>query len=527
MPRAGLQRKETFSDIVVRIFEFAYFLSYFSPARIFPQVHIVSTRMSIPSLFHPLGHPNVNVTDMSPTFLDIPDSVTFPLSQNNVQTVLDHPSGDLPDALFSDRSCFNFLPGPVTDPDQQLAAFETLIRRNESDQLSLRFNSTIHQHMDNLTNHRLHDFLYGAGSIDILNDIILPNVRRLRHLDCVLSNEDHSRLLLHLPETVRQSLEDVDITFVNIWGRPTSTFAVHSRYTFVLRPVDSHQRSHSATCQIKFGLPPLCLHLPWSLMKRIDMGTTIILPDTFLEIMTQASESLTEGSFYVVFPTGSSTLFQHQPPAPINMCSLTKLRLRLVDTNNHPSFLLFFRLPVITALGVEWADRIFPFEWDETFYKQWLSDSSDTLQRLILTDLPIYTTLIHSRPDRLHHDRNKLEDLLSALPNLKSLNLPPGIQIPNPTRANIANGLLLPHLTFLGLATEDDQEEIFNMLHFRNNISSGCTPITSLDLMMPWAPPIVQSELREEVEMLGLTKGYRVRFLRLCRICERYCCFGG
>ncbi|KAF8879539.1 hypothetical protein CPB84DRAFT_1852084 [Gymnopilus junonius] len=215
--------------------------------------------MLMTSLLYPLDHPNVNVTDAPPT----------PYSTILLEIIQIHSFR----TVLASNSCLD--PSPIPTNNSPLSNLDST---KKSDHFSLCFNSTIHQHLDNLTDHRLHDFLYGAGSIDILTDIILPNVHRLRHLDCVLSNEDHSRFLLDLPEAVRQSLEDVDITFVNIWGRPTSTFVVHSRYTFAHRPSDSHQRPPNATCQIKLGLAPLHLNLPWTLMKKIDMGTTIIFP---------------------------------------------------------------------------------------------------------------------------------------------------------------------------------------------------------------------------------------------------------
>ncbi|KAF8901386.1 hypothetical protein CPB84DRAFT_1777732 [Gymnopilus junonius] len=198
------------------------------------------------------------------------------------------------------------------------------------------------------------------------------------------------------------------------------------------------------------------------------------------------------------------------------MRSLTSLHLRLINTKHFPTFLLPIHLPALTSLWVEWADQQHPFEWDAALpsYTHWLSispSSSNTLEQLLFMDLSISPTLcahIHSgsSSNLLLPDYTQLETLLRAVPKLKSLFLPPGIRVPLPILAQMANGDLLSRLESLSLAMLRDPDIVFNMVRSRNRNegrSSGSARAR-----------------------MNLEKGYRLQFLKPCRICLDHCGFG-
>ncbi|KAF8878369.1 hypothetical protein CPB84DRAFT_1751913 [Gymnopilus junonius] len=266
--------------------------------------------------------------------------------------------------------------------------------------------------------------------------------------------------------------------------------------------------------------------------------------------MGLASNSLVEGYFYVVFdslPFSTAQLIY-----PITMHILSRLHLRLV--NNPPTFLLFLYIPVLKDIWIEWVDQDHPFAWDLAFYANWLSRSSPSLQKLLLTDLPLYPALstltgidIHShhtltRP-RPHYD--VLEALLMVVPNLRGLALPPSIHVALPILTDISNGTLLPNLEFLeiGANTIAEQNSIIQMVKFRNrnadaspynfdfdsdsasaSISeavsatdlSKCSPIKTLNLIVPHVYDKLKEELKGKVEGLKLAEGYRIQCIPPC-----------
>lgn len=461
-------------------------------------------------------------------FLDSP--ICLPLSANDPHLALTHVSQEWRTIALTKPSFwrnFVFLTRSFNNPDRQLSAFRSLVRRSGSTRLSFHFRTNIDQHMGNITNLRVEDLVFGAGRIRILDKIILPYLPRLRYLDCLVSREENSLLLVRMPEA---ALENIDITYVNACHLPPSMFVVHGRYTF--RHSESSRASHQVVtkCHVANGFQPRGLKLPWDLMTKMDMGTTILSPNKILRILRLSSSTLTDGFFYIAFDVRSIDL-RHQDTQPVEMTSLKKLRLRLVDTNYYPNFMLLFRIPALRDLWVEWADRHLPFEWDMSFYASWLSSTSNSLERLLMTDLPFYPapgTFFHSRSLRPQTSYSRLESLLKVIPNIKSLCLPTSIDISSSVLANIATGNLLRHLDYLELATNVDPDVIFDTLSFRNlhAPSFGLSPITALNLTLPSIFLVMRNDIQVKVEDLHLTRGYMIQFRRPCSSCLTYCYFG-
>ncbi|KAF8888471.1 hypothetical protein CPB84DRAFT_1466722 [Gymnopilus junonius] len=232
-------------------------------------------------------------------------------------------------------------------------------------------------------------------------------------------------------------------------------------------------------------------------------------------------DTLTDAFFYVTFVPES--ILQTEP---IIMRKLTNLRIRLIDTSSNSNFVDLIHLPAIKSLWVEWGDNNFPFKWDPALYTRWLSYSSNTLIQLLLTDFPL-SNRIQCGPNQPQFDYSKLEALLRALPNLKSLSLPPGIQVAFPILVQLVTGGLLPRLNSLSIAMNGSSDDVFHMVHLRNKAgpSSRYSPITSLNLVTTSLRPAARRSLQAKLEALNLPKSYRLQFLKPCTICNSYCCF--
>ncbi|KAF8879761.1 hypothetical protein CPB84DRAFT_1793052, partial [Gymnopilus junonius] len=374
----------------------------------------------------------------------------------------------------------------------------------------------------------MEDLIYGRGMIDIVNEIILPNIDRLHYLDCLLPATTHSQLLENLPEPSLLALADLNITFVRVNGS-------NAMNTF----------------------PPLSAILPLQPVMNIDLGAVSISLDQFMTMIHQSRDTLVRGFFCI---TGSAHQpeqhpspyhVQHPPPPPsqqrqqqiqiqpIQMRLLASLHLRLINTNHFPTFLLPIHLPVLTSLWVEWSDQQHPFEWDAALpsYTHWVSITplSNTLEQLLLMDLSISPALcarVHggSSSSLPLPDYTQLESLLRAVPKLKSLCLPPGIRVPLPILTQIANGDLLPRLDSFSLAMLRGPDIIFNMVRSRNRNEIGSSysartrsHIAFLNLMVPIPPLDVRRHLLAKMKGLNLKKGYRLQFLKACRVCLGHC----
>ncbi|KAF8888713.1 hypothetical protein CPB84DRAFT_1462372 [Gymnopilus junonius] len=441
----------------------SFLLPTFHPDKALLEVNI---RMSFSSPTLSLCHPDIHVPV---TRRSLKNSVTFPLSSEHIHIVLNDASRALLNTIVPNPSSlehFIFLPQTVDNMEKQRRALQFFIQQSRSNQMSFHFMSDLEHHLTNLTNLRLENLVYGGGRIDIVDEIILPNIHRLLYLDCLLSCEAHSRLRMSLPNAPLHALEDVNVTFITIGDQHSFTSIVHARYSF--GHVDPPQR-----------LPPLRLDTMSHLepMTKIDMGSICISADAFISIMRQSRTTLTEASFFVTFAP-ISTLLQQQHMDPVIMRVLTDLCLRLVDTSHSPNFIHLIHLPAIISLWVDWADRNHPFKWDPALYTQWLSHSSTTLKKLVLVDLPDHNR-ISCRSNRPRSDYSKLEELMRSVPNIKSLSLPPGIHVALPILIDMANGGLLRHLNSFSLAVDGKTNNVVNMLRARNKAgpSSLCIPI--------------------------------------------------
>ncbi|KAF8891493.1 hypothetical protein CPB84DRAFT_1848977 [Gymnopilus junonius] len=439
------------------------------------------------------------------------NSITFPLSAEHIRIVLNNTSRDLLNAVILNPSSlehFIFLPGAVDNMEHQLEAFRFIIRWSVVDKFSFHFVSALDHHGINLANVRIENLLFGGGGIDILDEIILPNVHRLLYVDCILSLEAHSRFRSYLPDASLQVVEDINVTFVSIGTQPASTLIIHTRYSF--GHVDP------PPC-----LPPLDTMSHLRVMKKIDMGSLSMSPDVFMAMARLSCDTLMDAFFYVTFVPESTLQTE-----PIIMRKLTKLRIRLIDTSNNSNFVNLIHLPAIRSLWVEWGDNNFPFKWDLALYTRWLSYSSNTLTQLLLTDFPL-SNRIQCGPNQPQSDNSKLEALFRMLPNLKSLSLPPGIHVVFPILVQLATGSLLPCLNSLSISTNGGSDDIFNMVHLRNEagLSSGYSPIMALNMVTTSLRPAARRSLHAKLEALNLPRSYRLQFLKPCTICNSYCYF--
>ncbi|KAF8901387.1 hypothetical protein CPB84DRAFT_971034 [Gymnopilus junonius] len=207
-----------------------------------------------------LLHPFDTLNPMSCESRENQHSITFPLSTDILRT---HLSGNPPGNCVSEISSFTFLPQAVDNLDEQASVLRSLLQRSSCIQLSFRFVFNVDQSLGNITNFRVEDLTYGGGMIDIVNEIILPNIDRLHYLDCLLSPTVYSQLLECLPDSSLLALADVNITFVHLNGQPSSTFGVHSRFTFT--------RGRSGS-NVMNPFPPLTTVLPLQPMTNIELG---------------------------------------------------------------------------------------------------------------------------------------------------------------------------------------------------------------------------------------------------------------
>ncbi|KAF8883064.1 hypothetical protein CPB84DRAFT_1750745 [Gymnopilus junonius] len=404
--------------------------------------------------------------------------IILPLSTDDPHLVLIHVCSSWRKIALSTPSFwdnFVFLALPFNNTDHQLEAYAPSfngVGLIDSAFVSLHPLTSIISNMGPIFGG---DLIYGSGRISLLDQIILPNLGRLKSLDCLLSIEDNSD------------------------------------------SINTHTPSRGTICQIKNCVRYMTFRLPWALMMKIDLGSSIISPNIFTTIMRLARNSLVDVHLNVLIDAEQPTLPEDHNAAPIRMHALSKLRLRLEDINesDYHRFLLLFHLPVLEGLWLELGSRSSLVQWDTALLAEWLSRTSN-LQTLMLTDCPVATNEaapIHHRSNRPVTSLENLQDLLRTTPNLRTLWLPTSIHVHMPIITDIASGNLLPHLDFFRFATDVDPNVIFDKIKRRNDLRSitECSTITSLNLTVPWAPLDVQNGLQIKANGLKLSKGCELR----------------
>ncbi|KIM37986.1 hypothetical protein M413DRAFT_12975 [Hebeloma cylindrosporum] len=277
----------------------------------------------------------------------------------------------------------------------------------------------------------------------VLEDGFLPVARGTKSLSCTLSTDHGIQSFFAIPPGTFGCLEKLNISLPSLpdqgLAHRTKTMIKDKLRTFTAFQNLRHLRS--ALINISNGIHPLLLRIPWSQLTSLDMRSTRLRPNVFLEVLSASALSLKEGSFTIRFKRTRSTASAPQETFRIVKARfLQYLRLRLINPSRDKRFLFHLYLTALSHLKIDLDDRA---GWRMWIYHRLLSRSSSTLRSLEFMDAP---PQVPRRIDAVGHD---LEGLFARCPNLERLQLPIGVHMPQMTVNKIAEGSLLPYLRSL------------------------------------------------------------------------------
>lgn len=427
---------------------------------------------------------------------------------------------------------FVFRSGAFAQATERMVVVHSLIGRSSSRPLSFRFEADLDSYISyGSPNVRVEDLLFGGGRIDVFKEIILFYADRLISLECLLHRSDGLQFLFNAHHGAFKSLEFLDITFLNT--PPDGDKNLATPYCHGWRDSESLPRLKQACYRMKNSvlIHPYNLKLPLPQLTKLHIETTILSRDLFLRITQACRYSLIDGYFCVQIDFRSAIL-PLQCRAPIEMASLKKLRLRLIDLSFHRNWMLMFSFPILKDVWIEEGDRNSPFRWDVPFYRALLLPSRKTLEKLQLVDIRVDAklgTFLHRTFPPRQTSHYELEKLLKTLCRIKELCLPLSIYVHHTTLSKIAGGSLLRRLETLELGTADPSI-VFGMVRRRNVLDSSSnsslpSPITSLALNLPSGTSDRTNEIDAAAQSLPLACECDLGFVPRCSICARHCCF--
>ncbi|KAF8867616.1 hypothetical protein CPB84DRAFT_1832596 [Gymnopilus junonius] len=359
---------------------------------------------------------------------------------------------------------------PFRNSDAVVAIFRMYLHLSGSKPLTFLFSTDFHWKLeDTFVDLKLPPEHLGDRKISIVNEIIQPNAMRLQHLSIVLTVSEAAKLLLDIPEDAFRALKTISVTLIVETTPGISTFTFEDQYPFTALPPLREGLRH-----IKGGIDALVTKLPWGSVTKLNLGNVRIPLAVFMRIMLLSKASLTEAYFYIHFTTRSSTDLRPRYQKPITMTSLTKLRLRLVDADFFPEFILPLRLPVVEELQIEQGTKRCSLSWNLGIYTTWFfrcKRSATSLRRLKLSEFALpgqSDATIHGSSSLGSKSYRVLEKFLKKLPGLQSLFLPAGIRIHLPILDALATRQLLPKLEILHIVATSDPQDVFDAVRARN-----------------------------------------------------------
>ncbi|PPQ96548.1 hypothetical protein CVT26_006336 [Gymnopilus dilepis] len=425
-------------------------------------------------------------------------------------------------------SSYEFVAVPFTDGNHQLDVLRRFIARSGSELLTFRFLPDFNRLQADPNNPSMY---FGAGTIDILRDIILPYAARIRSLQCLLPTSQVVRIMRGIPEGALRSLEVADFACIHNFFHPRSLVSAQhvSRGLGVFK---SLPRLKSIRLYINSSIRILDL---WLLslprLTKLDVGNFVLAPDIFMGIMAGLKEDLRVGLFTVQLDMQSCYL-EHLV-GKVTMSSLEILLIRYIDLFHWPTFPMLLLLPVAQEVRIERADRIANVDWNVSMYTTIFLASSNTLRELVLSTYPfrLSASPVHDRSKRRRTSYTELENLLRVLPNLVRIALPPEIYIHVETSFKLARRQLLPKCQDFQIATDVDPGIILAMVGSRNMSAdptpSNLTRITRLTLTLPLTYAANAQDIRNAMSFFGLTQAsFALHYIGTCPGGKGHCCFG-
>jgi hypothetical protein len=288
-------------------------------------------------------------------------------------------------------------------------------------------------------------------AFSIVDSVIIPHAHRIQTLSCMIHGNREVVKFLKIAEGLFSILESVEICFVNTWERPISSFPVADCLDFTALRTSPCLRH--ATFHLLNGLHPIDLHLPWSQISTLNLGTIAMPVDTFIRILHASTWQLEDGTFYVRFtkPLPPHLVLSRNC---ITMHALRMLHLRLLFPSRDHRIFSLLRLPALQRLRVEMYDQF--QDWDVALYTQLLAASTKTLRDLRLEDYSPTASKIDGFKIRRRHRETTYEiltEFFRVIANIESLHLPMGLDIDAATANEIATYKLLPKLSMLDFST--------------------------------------------------------------------------
>ncbi|KAF9474911.1 hypothetical protein BDN70DRAFT_996778 [Pholiota conissans] len=325
---------------------------------------------------------------------------------------------------------------PHIQPNRLLGHFNICITRSGLEPLSIAFDT-----------HRI------DWPFSIVQSIILPNIRRVQKLTCLIYSNQEISAFMTIPNGQFAALESLDISFINTWDTPLSLFPPGTAAHF--NSLKNAPRLCSLAMRLYNGFHPFDdLHLSWRKLTALDLGTRPMPSEVAVQILRCCKKRLQEAFFFVRFGRPYASLGN----LAITMRALKKFRIRIMHPSCDIRLFSFLHLPILEDLWIEMFDEAYYQRWEPHLLEDILRSCSTSLQELRLSDfLPAelgYDNLQQRRHYEMTH--HILENMFSLTPNLHTLRLPLGLPIHVVTMEKLAACELLPRLRVLELATSLD-----------------------------------------------------------------------
>ncbi|PPQ71104.1 hypothetical protein CVT26_011584 [Gymnopilus dilepis] len=422
---------------------------------------------------------------------------------------------------------YRFMALPFTDTVHQLDTLRRLVARSGSEPLTFRFLVDTNRLMVQPNDPTLY---FGAGSIDILREIILPYAPRIRVLRCFLPTLQITRILRGIPEGALQSLEVADFACFRSFFHPRSLVGKQKASKLVLFKFLPRLKSVRIYAHSTINVLDLYL-LSSPGLTKLDAGNFVLSPEDFMGIIGVLRDVLEVGLFTVQFDA-QSCYVAHLLDQVV-MSSLEILLIRYIDLFHWPDFPRLVSLPVMKEVRIERADSVWDTRWNFSMYASIFSASSDTLRQLVFSTYPFRPSgnRLHVRKERRRTSYTELEALFRDVPNLTRLSLPLDVYIHVETFAKLAGRELLPKCYAFQFATDVDAQVILAMVASRNRLldptPSTLTRVSELILTLPISQAAREQELRLGMSALGLSgSAFGIHFATTCQGCKGHCCFG-